>query len=91
MRENISLLKSVVDRLKGPCYLSRDEHECKIRARKQRTDNDVYCFLNRTLTPGNQMPAEDLVNQPCKSHIVKSGKIEGILKCEEQNSKCGGK
>ena len=30
--------KSIVDRLKGPCYLSRDDHDGKIRGRKQRTD-----------------------------------------------------
>jgi len=24
--------------LKGPCYLSRDDHDLKIRARKQRTE-----------------------------------------------------
>jgi hypothetical protein len=30
--------KSIGDRLKGPCYLSRDDHDHKIRARKQRTD-----------------------------------------------------
>ena len=30
--------KAIGDRLKGPCYLSRDDHGGKIRARKQRTD-----------------------------------------------------
>jgi len=30
--------KSIGNTLKGPCYLSRDDHDHKIRARKQRTD-----------------------------------------------------
>jgi hypothetical protein len=30
--------KSIGDRLKGPHYLSRNDHDRKIRARKQRTD-----------------------------------------------------
>jgi len=37
--------KSAGDRLKGPCYLSRDDHDCKIRARKQRTDISKYSFI----------------------------------------------
>ena len=41
--------KSIGDRLKGPCYLNRDDHDGKIRARKQRTDIGKYSFLNRTI------------------------------------------
>jgi hypothetical protein len=40
--------KYIGDRLKGPCYLSRDDHNPKIRARKQRLDIGKYCFVNRT-------------------------------------------
>ena len=36
MRENIAIWKSIVDRLKGPCYLIRDGHDCKMGGRKQR-------------------------------------------------------
>jgi hypothetical protein len=39
--------KSIRDRLKGQCYLSRDNHDRKIRARKQRTDIGKYSFVNR--------------------------------------------
>jgi len=35
MREIIAVWKSIEDRLKGPCKLSRDGHDCKIGARKQ--------------------------------------------------------
>jgi len=45
---------------KGPCYLKRDGHDCKIRAGKQRTDMGKYFFLNRTIALGNQLPAESL-------------------------------
>jgi len=34
MRGNIAVWKSIVDRLKGSCYLSRNGHGCKIGARK---------------------------------------------------------
>jgi hypothetical protein len=37
--------KSTGDRLKGPCYLSRDDHDHKIRARKQRTYIRKYSFI----------------------------------------------
>jgi len=35
MRGNIAVWKSIVDKLKGPCYLSRDGHDCKIGSRNQ--------------------------------------------------------
>ena len=41
--------ESIEDRLKGPCYLSRDNHSGKIRARKQRTVIGKYPFVNRTM------------------------------------------
>jgi len=34
--------------VEGPCFLSRDDHDHKIRARKQRTDIVKYCFVKRT-------------------------------------------
>jgi len=75
MRENIPVLKSAVDRLKGPCYLSGGEHDCKIRARKQRTNIGMYCFLNRTITMGNQMPAEAQASYHISLYV---GKVKGF-------------
>ena len=49
--------KSIGDRLLGPCYLSRDDHNLKIRTRKQRTDVGKYSFVNRTIRNWNQFPA----------------------------------
>jgi hypothetical protein len=48
------------DRLQGTWYLSRDDHNRKIRVRKQRTDIGKYCFVNRTIKLWNQLPAEAL-------------------------------
>jgi hypothetical protein len=49
MRENIAGLESILDLLKGLCYLSRDDHDRKIRARKYRTNIGKYCFINRII------------------------------------------
>jgi hypothetical protein len=37
------------DRLQRPCYLSRVDHDRKIRSRKQRTDIEKYSFVNRSI------------------------------------------
>jgi len=41
--------KAIGDRLLKPCYLSRGDHNRKIRTRKQRTDVGKYFFVNRTI------------------------------------------
>jgi hypothetical protein len=48
--------KAIGDRLQAPSYLSRVEHNWKIRARKQRRDVRKYSFVNRTITDWNQLP-----------------------------------
>jgi hypothetical protein len=63
--------RAIRDRLQGPCYLSRDYHDRKIRARKQRTDIRKYSCVNRTIKLWNQLPAEALMTFPCKPHIFK--------------------
>ena len=89
--------KAVGDRLQGPCYLSRDGHDRKIRARKQRTGIGRYCFVNRTIKLWNQLPIEALATFPCKSHIFRmrfrkviiSEEKEGYLKGGDRNvQKC---
>jgi hypothetical protein len=57
------------DRLKGPCYLSGDDHGLQIRARKQNTDIGKYSSVNRTIKLLNQLPAEIIATFLCKSHI----------------------
>ena len=50
--------KAIGDRLQGPCYLSRDDHNRTIRTRKQRTDIGKYSFVNRTIKLWKQLPAK---------------------------------
>jgi hypothetical protein len=57
--------KAIGDRLLKPCYLSRDDHNRKIRTRKQRTDVGKYSFVNRTIQNWNQLPAGLLASVPC--------------------------
>jgi len=59
------------DRLERPHYLSRVDHERKIRSRRQRTDIEKYSFVNRTIQHWNQLLAEVLGILPCKPIIFK--------------------
>jgi hypothetical protein len=63
--------KAIGERLQGPCYLSRDDHDRIIRTRKQRTDIGKYSFVNRTIKLWNNLPAEALVTFRCKPHIFR--------------------
>jgi hypothetical protein len=47
--------KSIGDRLIGPFYLSRYDHNHKIRERNQRTDIGKYSFINRTIKLWKQL------------------------------------
>ena len=60
--------KVIGDKLQRPHYeyLSRVDHERKIRSRRQRTDIRKYSFVNRTIQDWNQLPAEVLGTRPCK-------------------------
>jgi hypothetical protein len=49
-----------------PCYLSRVDHDRKIRSRKQTTDTGKYFFVNRTILLWNHLPADVLGNLFCK-------------------------
>jgi hypothetical protein len=51
---------AIGDRLRSPCYLSRVDHDQKIRGIKQRTDIGKYSFANRTIQLWNQLPADAL-------------------------------
>jgi len=59
--------------------MSRDDHNWKIRTRKQRTDVGKYSFVNRTIKNWNQLPAGFLASLPCKlSTFRKRVKNNGI-------------
>jgi len=69
--------KSIGDRLKGPCYLSRDDHIRKIRARKQRTYMGKCSFVNRAVKLWSQQPAE------AQSHIFRE-RVRKVIISEEK-------
>jgi hypothetical protein len=58
--------KAIGDRLQWPHYLSRVDHDWKIRSRRQKTDVGKYPFVNRTIRHWNQLPADMLGTLPCK-------------------------
>jgi hypothetical protein len=57
--------KTVGDRLQGPCYLTRDDYDRKIRARKRR-NLGIYSFVNRTMKLWNQLRVEALATFTCR-------------------------
>ena len=63
--------KAIGDTLQGPGYMSREDHDRKIWARKQGTDIGKYSFVNRAIHLWNQLPAEELGTFACRSHILK--------------------
>jgi hypothetical protein len=58
--------KAIGDKLQQPHYLSRVDHERKIRSRRKRTDIGKYSFVNRTIQDWNQQQAEVLGTLHCK-------------------------
>jgi len=68
--------KAIGDGLQRPNYLSRIDHERKIRNRRQRTDIGKYSFVNRTIRLWNRLPAEILGTLSCKPNDF----IEGVGK-----------
>ena len=76
-------LKSTGNRLKGTCYGSRDDHDLKIRARKQRTDIGKYSCVYRTIRLWNQLTAEALTTFHWQSHIFRKRVREVIIIVEK--------
>ena len=89
--------KSLGVRLKGPCCLSRDGHDRKIRASKQITGIGKYCFANRTIKLWSQLLAEGLATLHSKPNIFRKNvrKViiiegrEGFLKFGDETSRSG--
>jgi hypothetical protein len=65
--------KEIGDRLQVPSYLSRVDHNCKIRARKQRTNIGKFSFINRTITDWNQLSEGEMGLSPVKCIASESG------------------
>jgi len=82
--------KAIGDRLQRPYYLSRVDHEQKIRSRRQRTDIGKYSFVNRTIQHWNQLPTEVLGTLPCIPIIFKKRVKKVIIGVSERKIKCVG-
>jgi len=65
--------KVIGGRLPGPCYPRWDDHDWKIRARKQKTLVRNYSCVNRTIKLWNQLPAEALATFPIDKIFLKRG------------------
>ena len=63
--------KAIGDRLQRSQYLSRADHDWKIRSRRQRKDTGKYSFVNWTIQYWNWLPAEVLRTLPYKPVIFK--------------------
>jgi len=82
--------KTIGHRLLKQCYLNREDHNRKIRTRKQRTDFGKYSFLNRTIKSRHKLPAELLPSFRCKlntfrkmdKNVVTGRGIEGGIECK---------
>jgi hypothetical protein len=70
--------KVIGDRLQRPNYLSRIDHDWKIRNRRQRTDIGKYSFVNRTSRLWNWLPAEILGTLPCKPSAFRK-RVRGVI------------
>ena len=70
--------KAIGNRLLKPCYLSREDHNQKIRTRNQRTDVGKYYFVNRTIKSWNQLPAVFLASFPFKLNTFRK-RVEKVV------------
>ena len=65
--------KAIRDRLQAPSYLSRVDHNWKIKAGKQRTDIGKYSFVNRSITDWNKLPEGTIGTSNGKTHFQNEG------------------
>jgi hypothetical protein len=73
--------KFIGDRLQRPNYLSRIDHDWKIRNKRQRTDIEKYSFANRTIRLWNRLPAEILETLPCKPRAFRK-RVKKVIKVD---------
>jgi hypothetical protein len=63
--------KAIGDRLQRPNYLSRINHERKIKNKSQRTNIGKYSFVNRIIRLWNRLTAEILETLHCKPNAFR--------------------
>jgi hypothetical protein len=64
--------KEIRDRFQAPNYLSRVDHNGKIRARKQRTYVGKFSFVNKTITERNQLSEGELGDLTGNTHSFRN-------------------
>jgi len=64
--------KEIRDRLHAPSYLSRVDHNWKIRTRKQSTDTGKYSFVNSAIADWNQLPTGVIGTDHGNTHNFKT-------------------
>ena len=72
--------KAIDDKLQRPHYVSRVDHERKIRSTRPRTDIRKYSSVNRTIQDWNQLPAEVLGTLLCKLKTLKKRARKGEVR-----------
>jgi hypothetical protein len=78
--------KAIADRLLKPFYLSRDDHNRKIRNRRQRKDVGKYSFVNRPIKSWNQLPVGSLAFFPCKLITLKK-RVKDVVTSKGDSSR----
>jgi hypothetical protein len=89
-QNDLQAWKAIGDRLLKPCYLSREDHNWKIRTRQKRIDVGKYSFVNGTIKSWNQLYAGLLPSFYCKLNtfrkkdkdLVTSKRIQVGIKCK---------
>ena len=71
--------KAIGVRIQRQHYMSRVDHDWKIRSRRQKTDIGKYSFVNKTIRHWNQLPAEVLGTLPCKPITFKKRVRKAII------------
>ena len=74
--------KAIGDRRLKPCYLSREDHNRKIRIMKQRTNVGKYTFVNRTIKSWNQLPVGLLASFHCKQNTFRK-RVKDVVTSRE--------
>jgi hypothetical protein len=78
--------KTIGDSLLKLCYPSRDDHDRKIRSRKQYTDVGMHSFVNRTTKGWNLLPTGVLASYPCNIIAFRKRAKEVVTPQKQQNN-----
>jgi len=74
--------KAIEDGLLKTCYLSREDHNGKIRSRKERTDVGQYSFVKWTIKSWKQLSAGLLASFTCKRNTFRK-RVKNVVTSKE--------